>query len=374
VGLDSGSRPEHFELAAKMNPGVPVFSSETYPGWLTHWGEEWARPDTASLMKEIKFLMDNKKSFNFYVIHGGTNFGFTAGANSGGKGYEPDVTSYDYDAPIDEQGRPTAKYMALRNLIGSYLPKGKKLPPIPEPIPSYEIPSIGLTVFSSVWDNLPQPVRSVQPKPFEAYGQDYGFILYTTELIGHKKGKLTVTDLHDYATVFLNGEFIGTLDRREGINTIDIPESNVERPRLEILVEGMGRINFAQYLIDRKGITDRVTLNGMTLMNWEVYNLPMDHKFIYELRSSNRNPGKKGIFFKGNFFLTAPGDTFLDMSNFQKGIVWVNGNNLGRYWNIGPQKRLYCPASFLRNGNNEMLVLDLLQTEPQIVVGFKTAE
>ena len=374
VGLDSGSRPEHFELAAKMNPGVPVFSSETYPGWLTHWGEEWARPDTASLLKEIKFLMDNKKSFNFYVIHGGTNFGFTAGANSGGKGYEPDVTSYDYDAPIDEQGRPTAKYMALRNLIGSYLPKGKKLPPIPEPIPSYEIPSIGLTVFSSVWDNLPQPVSSVQPKPFEAYGQDYGFILYTTELIGHKKGKLTVTDLHDFATVFLNGEFIGTLDRREGINTIDIPESNVERPRLEILVEGMGRINFAQHLIDRKGITDRVTLNGMTLMNWEVYNLPMDHKFIYELRSSNRNPGKKGIFFKGNFFLTAPGDTFLDMSNFQKGIVWVNGNNLGRYWNIGPQKRLYCPASFLRNGNNEMLVLDLLETGPQIVVGFKTAE
>ncbi len=374
VGLDSGSRPEHFELAAKMNPGVPVFSSETYPGWLTHWGEEWARPDTTSLLKEVKFLMDNKKSFNFYVIHGGTNFGYTAGANSGGKGYEPDVTSYDYDAPIDEQGRPRAKYFALRNLIGSYLPKGKKLPPVPEPIPSYEIPSIGLTVFSSVWDNLPPAVSSVQPKPFEAYGQDYGFILYTTELIGHKKGKLTVTDLHDYATVFLNGEFIGTLDRREGINTIDIPESKAERPLLEILVEGMGRINFAQNLIDRKGITDRVTLNGMTLMNWKVYNLPMDDKFIYDLRSSNRTPGKRGIFFKGNFFLTAPGDTFLDLSNFQKGVIWVNGHNLGRYWKIGPQKRFYCPASFLRKGNNEMIVLDLLQTEPQIAVGFKTAE
>lgn len=374
VGLDSGSRPEHFELATKMNPGVPVFSSETYPGWLTHWGEEWQRPDTTALLKEVKFLMDNKKSFNFYVIHGGTNFGFTAGANSGGKGYEPDVTSYDYDAPIDEQGKPRAKYFALRNLIGSYLPKGKKLPPVPEPIPSYEIPSIGLTVFSSVWDNLPQPVSSVQPKPFEAYGQDYGFILYSTELIGHKKGKLTVTDIHDYATVFLNGEFIGTLDRREGINTIDIPESKAERPLLEILVEGMGRINFAQQLIDRKGITDRVTLNGMTLMNWKVYNLPMDNKFIYDLRSSNRTPGKRGIFFKGNFFLSAPGDTFLDLSNFQKGIIWVNGHNLGRYWNIGPQKRFYCPASFLRKGNNEMIVLDLLQTEPQIVVGFKTAE
>jgi len=374
VGLDSGSQPSHFELARKMNPGVPVFSSETYPGWLTHWGEEWARPDTAGLMKEIKFLMDNKKSFNLYVIHGGTNFGYTAGANSGGKGYEPDVTSYDYDAPINEQGQATPKYMALRRLLGSYLPKGSKLPPIPDPIPAYDIPSIGLTTFSSVWDNLPKPVNSVQPKPFEAYNQDYGFILYTTELIGHKKGKLTVTDLHDYATVFLNGEFIGTLDRRDGVSSIDIPESKAANPVLEILVEGMGRINFAQQLIDRKGITDRVTLNGMTLMNWKVYNLPMDEKFIYDLRSSNRTPGKRGIFFKGNFFLGAAGDTFLDMTNFKKGIAWVNGHNLGRYWNIGPQKRLYCPASFLRQGTNEMIVFDLMQTEPQIVVGFKTAE
>jgi len=374
VGLDSGSRPEHFELAAKINPGVPVFSSETYPGWLTHWGEKWAKPDTAELLKELKFLMDNKKSFNLYVIHGGTNFGFTAGANSGGKGYEPDVTSYDYDAPITEQGQPTAKYMAIRKLIGSYLPKGKKLPPVPEPIPSYEIPSIGLTTFTPLWDNLPEPVSSVQPLSFESYNQDYGFILYKTELIGHKKGKLAVTDLHDYAIVFLNGKYIGYLDRREGMNTIEIPESQVEKPVLEILVEGMGRINFGQHLIDRKGITERVTLNGMTLMNWKVYNLPMDDKFIYNLRSSNRNPGREGIFFKGSFFLTAPGDTFLDMSNFIKGIVWVNGHNLGRFWNIGPQKRLYCPATFLRKGTNEMIVFDLHQTRQQIVVGFKALE
>jgi len=374
VGLDSGTRPEHFELASKMNPGVPVFSSETYPGWLTHWGEQWAKPDTTELFKEIKFLMDNKKSFNLYVVHGGTNFGYTAGANSGGKGYEPDLTSYDYDAPIDEQGKPTAKYLALRKLLSLYLPKGKKLPPIPEPVPSYEIPSIGLQPLTSVWDNLPQPVNSVQPKPFEAYNQDYGFILYTTELIGHKKGKLTVTDLHDYATVFLNGQFIGTLDRREGINSIELPESKADHPLLEILVEGMGRINFAQNLIDRKGITDRVTLNGMTLMNWKVYNLPMDEKYIYSLRSSGRNPGKRGIFFKGNFFLSSPGDTFIDMSNFKKGIIWINGHNLGRYWNIGPQKRLYCPASFLKKGTNEMIAFDLLQTEPMIAVGFKTQE
>lgn len=379
VGLDSGSSQDDFALANRMNPGVPVFSSETYPGWLTHWGEKWAKPDSTELFKEVKFLMDNKKSFNLYVIHGGTNFGFTAGANSGGKGYEPDVTSYDYDAPVNEQGKATHKYLALRELIGSYLPKGKKLPPIPDPIPAIELTSIDMQPLTTVWDNLPKPVNSVQPKTFEAYGQDYGFILYKTELIGHKKGILTVTDIHDYATVFLNGTYIGKLDRREGINTIDIPASNVEFPVLEIFVEAMGRINFAQNLIDRKGITDRVTLNGMTLMNWKVYNLPMDRKFIYDLRSSGKTLNKPGVFFNGYFMLTKPGknldsDTYIDVSNYSKGIVWVNGHNLGRYWNIGPQKRLFCPAPWLKEGVNEIIIFDLHQTIPKAVTGSKTLE
>jgi beta-galactosidase GanA len=374
VGLDPGSKPEDFELAAKMNPGVPVFSSETYPGWLTHWGENWARPDTSKLLKEVRFLMDNRKSFNLYVIHGGTNFGFTAGANSGGKGYEPDVTSYDYDAPVDEQGRPTAKYTALRKLIGSYLPKGKKLPEIPDPIKAVEILPIPLNIFTSVWDNLPQPVNSVQPGPFESYSQDYGFILYKTELIGHKSGILKVTDLHDYATIFVDGVYIGSLDRREGINTLEIPAGKTPNPVLEILVEGMGRINFAEHLIDRKGITERVTLNGMTLMNWKVYNLHMDDKYIYNLRSSARNPGKRGVFFKANFYIDDVGDTFFDISNLKKGILWVNGHNLGRYLDIGPQKRLYCPGIWLRKGGNEMVVFDLLQLTAPVVVGKKTME
>jgi beta-galactosidase len=374
VGLDPGSSMEDFELAKKMNPGVPVFSSETYPGWLTHWGEEWVKPDTAKLMKEVKFLMDNKKSFNLYVIHGGTNFGFTAGANSGRKGYEPDITSYDYDAPINEQGLPTPKYMALRKLIGSYLPKGKKLPPVPDPIPVLEIPPIGLQAFTSIWDKLPQPVLSVQPKPMEAFAQDYGFILYRTELIGHKSGKLVVTDIHDYATVFLNGVYIGKLDRREGINSIELPAGNVQVPVLEILVEAMGRINFSEYMIDRKGITDRVTLNGMTLMNWKIYNLPVDKKYIYDLRSSGKTLKKQGIFFRSNFFIETSGDTFFDLTNYTKGVVWINGHNLGRYWDIGPQKRLFCPKSWLVEGMNEILIFDLHLTEPKPVLGMKTQE
>jgi len=375
IGLDSGSNEKDFEQAAKRNPDVPAFSSETYPGWLTHWGEKWARPDTTGLLQEVKFLLDTKRSFNLYVIHGGTNFGFTAGANSGGKGYEPDVTSYDYDAPITEQGQPTPKYWALRNLIFRSTGMMNELP---SAIPTADIPEIPMQAFTTVWDNLPAPVWSVQPKPFEAYNQDYGFILYKTRLIGHKRGKLIITDLHDYATIFLNGQYLGKLDRREGEKTIDIPASEVKDPVLEILVEGMGRINFAQYLIDRKGITDRVTLNGMTLMNWDVYNLPFNEPFIQNLkpetRSLNRAEGelsaaKPGTFFHGTFELSDPADTFIDMTNYQKGIVWVNGHNLGRYWNIGPQFRLYCPAPWLKKGKNEVVVFDLHQTEAKALSG-----
>jgi beta-galactosidase GanA len=139
-------------------------------------------------------------------------------------------------------------------------------------------------------------------------------------------------------------------------------------------VEAMGRINFGENIIDRKGITGEVTFNGMSLLNWKAYSLPMDDKFIYDLRSSGRNPGKKGIFFRSGFFVVTIGDTYLDMSNYRKGVVWVNGHNLGRYWDIGPQKRLFCPGVWLRSGMNEMIVFDLLQTEPKPVFGYTTIE
>jgi beta-galactosidase len=372
VGLDSGSSEADFELAKKLNPGVPVFSSETYPGWLTHWGEDWARPDTADLLREVRYLMDSGRSFNFYVIHGGTNFGFTAGANSGGRGYEPDVTSYDYDAPVDEQGRPTAKYMALRKLISSYLPRRVKLPPIPDPIPVMGFSATEMMPWTSIWDNMPDAIHLVQPGPFEMLGQDHGFMLYSTRLIGHKGGKLVVTDIHDYATVFLDGRYVGSLDRRLGINTIELPSSESKSPLLEIFAEGMGRINFASAMIDRKGITDRVTLNGMTLMDWDVYGFPMDEEFIAGLRKTENISGRPGIFFRGTLTLDNTADTFIDVTNFVKGFVWVNGHNLGRYWEIGPQQRLYCPASWLKKGENEIIVFDLHKTSPGSIRGFTT--
>lgn len=372
IGLDSGGSEADFAAAKKQNPDVPAFSSESYPGWLTHWGEAWQRPGTEGILKEVKFLMDTKRSFNLYVVHGGTNFGYTAGANSGGKGYEPDVTSYDYDAPINEQGRVTPKYEALRQLLASYLPKGKKLPPVPAPVPVISFPEVTLTPFTSLWDHLPKAVHDVQPRPFEAYGQDYGFMLYKTTLIGHKSGKLVIRDLHDYATVFLNGQYVGKIDRRLGEKSIELPKTNVANPVLEVLVEGMGRINFADAIIDRKGITERVTLNGMTLMNWDVYGLPLPEKEVAGLTASSGNTGRPGQFFKGTFALAQTGDTYIDVSAWKKGLIWVNGHNLGRYWEIGPQHRLYCPASWLKKGNNEIVVLDLHQDKPAVVKGVET--
>ncbi len=370
VGLDPGGNQRNFDLARKMNPGVPVFSSETYPGWLTHWDEDFQKPAIKPLLEEVRFLMDNKLSVNFYMLHGGTNFGYSAGANATGIGnYRADITSYDYDAPINEQGNPTPKYFALQKLLSEY--KLDNTPTaLPTPIRAISIPDIEMKAVSSVWDNLKDPIKSVQPKPFEYYDHYYGFALYRTELIGRKKGKLLITELHDFATVFVDGKFIGTVDRSKGENSIELPESESKTPVLEIFVEGMGRINFAKELIDRKGITERVTLNGMTLMNWQVYTLPMKPDYINNLKPAESNK-KQGIFFKGEFSLEQPADTYLDMSKYKKGMVWVNGHNLGKYWEVGPQHALYCPAPFLKEGKNEVIVLDLLQIKPKSIKGVE---
>lgn len=362
VGLDAGASEADFILARKMNPGVPVFSSETYPGWLTHWGEPWQRPDTSGLMNQVRFMMEKGYSFNFYVLHGGTNFGFTAGANSGGKGYQADVTSYDYDAPIDEQGRPTFKYFALRNILLKDAPKKVKTAPIPASIPTIDIPKIELKPYASIWENLPPSFSILQPKSFEELGQTEGFGVYQTKLIGHKGGHLLLDELHDYATVFLDGNFIGTLDRSKGEKSIELPTSKAPEPLLQIFVEAMGHINFGSEIIDRKGITKKVTLNGMTLMNWDFYSLPFSVDFIQNL-IPNSETKRPGVFYRGEFSLTNPHDTYIDLSSYQKGMVWVNGHNLGRYWEIGPQTKLYCPASFLKKGKNEIIVFDLLEIQ-----------
>jgi len=370
IGLDPGTNEKHFAEAERLERGVPIFCSELYPGWLTHWGEEWARVKTEDVLPDLRWLLDHGKSFSLYMFHGGTNFGFMAGANFSDR-YQPDVTSYDYDAPLDEAGRPTPKYFAIRDLLARYQPKGTVLPGLPQPLPAITIPAIEFGESASLFDNLPPAVRSPQPGPMESYGQNHGFILYRTRLVGHRGGKLTATDLHDYATVFVDGRYAGAMDRTKGETaTLDIPKAEPANETLDILVEGMGRINYGPRLIDRKGITDRVTLNAMTLMAWDVHPLPMDEEYVGRLRFARRPADRPGNFFRGRFELAKAGDTYLDLSGWTKGVVWVNGHNLGRYWEIGPQKRLFCPAPFLKAGLNEIVVFDLHVLAPAPVAGF----
>jgi beta-galactosidase len=373
IGLDPGTNEKDFAEAARLERGVPVFCSELYPGWLTHWGEEWARVKTEEVLTDLRWLLDNGKSFSLYMFHGGTNFGFWAGANYSDR-YQPDVTSYDYDAPLDEAGRPTPKYFAIRDLLARYQTKTTKLPDLPEPLRAINIPPITLDETASLFDNLPPAVRSPQPGPMESYGQNHGFILYRTKLLGHRGGKLTATDLHDYGVVYVDGRFVGTIDRTKNEAAIDIPKAEPVNETLDVLVEAMGRINFGPRLLDRKGVTERITLNNMTLMGWDVHPLPMDDEYIGLLKFGGRPADRPGNFYRGRFELGTTGDTYLDMSGWKKGVVWVNGHNLGRYWEIGPQKRLFCPAPFLKAGTNEIVVFDLRVLRPAPVRGFANLE
>jgi beta-galactosidase len=367
VGLDTGENEGHWAVARKMNPGVPVFSSEAYPGWLRHWGEgNWSPGDISGL---VTFYMEKKKSFNLYMLHGGSNFGFTAGANNGGAGYEPDVTSYDYGSPVDEQGRPTPAYHALRRQFASYLPPGQALPEVPAPIPAMAIPGIKLERWSGLWEQLPPPRSVAAPAFFESLGQNQGMMVYRTKIAPGGKRQLSFINLHDYGQVFVDGALIGALDRRLGQREIELPACDRDAV-LDILVEAMGHINFTIAMdSDRKGVYGEVTLGGVALKSWQMFPLPLSENWAMMLPKTTPITGRPGGIYKGHFDLDHTADTFLDLSKWSKGVVWVNGHNLGRFWSIGPQQRLYCPASWLNAGANALVVLDLNVTGPQPLDG-----
>jgi beta-galactosidase len=287
-----------------------------------------------------------------------------AGANFG-KNYEPDTTSYDYDAPLDEAGRPTPKFFAFRDVIQRHLP-GVTLPSSPAPVPAIEIPKITLDESASLWTGLGQPIRSERPTTMEALGQAYGYILYRANVIGPAKGDLTITEVHDYAEVFVNGQRAGTLDRRlqQDHIAIELPSGN---DVLDIFVENLGRINFGSKLRDdRKGITQSVALDGRELLGWEIYPVPMaDLGTLHFSKGAVRAPA----FYRGTFDLYRVGDTFLDTSRLEIGVAWVNGHNLGRFWNIGPQQTLYVPSPWLKKGKNEVIVFDLADDSKASLAG-----
>lgn len=364
IGLDSGLSVNDYNTATALDPTVVSFSSETYPGWLTHWGENWAQVSSDQICSEIKFILGYGKSFSLYMLHGGSNFGFWAGANYGDY-YQPHITSYDYDAPIGENGRIGEKYYGLKHIISQFT--NESFPDPPLPIQTIEIKKINLNVWSSLWNNLPNPKKEIFPKNIEYYDQFSGVIIYKHIIKGDFNGKLEIKGLADYGLVFLDDIYIGVLDRTKGIFELDLGKhSNKSEHKLEIIVEAMGRINFGNRLMDKKGIIGNVTLDNVVLINWEIFNFALEEKNIENIEKSEKTETKEGIFFKGKFNLENVGDTFFDVSQWKKGILYINGHNLGRYWERGPQYRLYCPASYLKKGDNSIILLDFHQK----IVGY----
>lgn len=367
--VDGERSPEKVKEAIdQYHPGGPYFISEFYPGWLSHWAEKFPEVDAEMITSYVKEYMKQGIHFNFFMIHGGTNFGFTSGANyTSRKDFQPDMTSYDYDAPISEAGWRTPKYDMLREAIGEHLQV--TLPEPPERIKVIEIDNIRLESQVDVISHLKEskPVLSEQPLDFETLGQGNGYVLYSRHFNQPENGVLSIPGLRDYATVYVDGEKVGELNRvfNRYEMEIDIPIGST----VDILVENFGRINFGERILEnRKGITGPVFINGEEVMSeWQMRKLPMDSMPSEDdgwAFSERKVKEGRPVVYTGTFKLRNTGDTFLDMSEAGKGIVFVNGHNLGRYWNVGPQQTLYVPGVWLKKGNNTITIFEQAADRP----------
>ena len=358
---------EQFAPLKKVRPDSPLMCSEFWSGWFDKWGANHETRAADDMIAGIDEMLSKGISFSLYMTHGGTNWGHWAGANS--PGFAPDVTSYDYDAPISESGKITPKYEKLRETLAKYM-DGKKQAKVPDDIPTISVPAFEFTEVAPLFANLPEPKSDDTIRTMEEYDQGFGSILYRTTLPKiDRSATLTVTEAHDYAQIFIDGKYIGKLDRRNGEKQLDIPAC-AEGAQLDILVEAMGRINFGRAIKDFKGITEKVELKngGRTteLKGWKVYNLEDRYEGYKGLKfeplksvkdaQGQRVPG----CYRATFHVEKPGDTFLNFETWGKGLVYVNGYGIGRIWEIGPQQTLYMPGCWLKEGENEILVFDIV--------------
>lgn len=336
----------------------PYMVAEFYPGWLDHWAEPFPKVSAENVAKQTKKYLDNDVNFNFYMVHGGTNFGFTSGANySTKKNIQPDMTSYDYDAPISEAGWVTPKYTAIRDLMKQYVKY--EIPEVPAQIPVIEIPNIKFNKTVNLFDLVSKmtPVENDTVMTFEDLNQGHGYVLYRRHFNQPIKGELKVKGIRDYAIVYLNGKKVGELNRvfEKDSMDIDIPFNST----LDILVENMGRINYGSQITENlKGLTTPVKINGNEITgNWEMFKLPMSEVPNLAKFESSYTAGQP-VIYEAEFKMNKVGDTFLDMEQWGKGIIFVNGFNIGRYWKVGPQHTLYVPGCLLKKGNNKIVIFE----------------
>jgi beta-galactosidase len=336
----------------------PYMVAEFSPGWLDHWAEPFQKHSAASVTKTAESYLQNDVSFNFYMVHGGTNFAFTSGANFDNEtNIQPDLTSYDYDAPISEAGWATPKYMAVRELMKKYVKYD--VPDIPAQIPVISLPAIKMSKTVSLADMVDKmtPVEDDNPLTFEALQQGYGYVLYRRHFTQPISGQLKLAGLADYALVYVNGKKIGELNRvfDKYALDVDIPFNGT----LDILVENLGRINYGARISDNlKGITKPVTIAGTEISGeWKMYKLPMSEMPAVDGYAESYKEGTP-VLYTASFSVDKVGDTFLDMEGWGKGIVFVNGVNLGRYWKVGPQQTLYLPGCYMKKGENKIVVFE----------------
>ena len=361
--INFGSRTEEsFKMLENYQTNMPKMVMEFWIGWFDHWEYEHITRKADDIREELIYMLENDISVNFYMFHGGTNFGFMNGAN-----YHDEqrctVTSYDYDALLTEAGDLTEKYHLVKDILKKYEHKIKKHKnhkyfSVKES-KKMNYGDVEFTEYGTFKENLDlisKHYTSPYPLTMEELDQDYGFILYKTTIKGKLEAlKLNLQEVRDRALIYLNGEYQGVIDRnnkQEILLSADGPEST-----LEILVENMARINYGPLLKDPKGITEGVRIGNQFLFNWDIYTIPL--KDIENIKYGNGNKEEYPTFYRGSFEVKEVGDTYLDFEGWEKGVVFINGFNLGRYWKAGPQKRLYLPAPLLKEGKNEIVVFEL---------------
>lgn len=363
-----------FRRLKELRPESPLMCSEFWSGWFDKWGARHETRPADDMVAGIDEMLSKGISFSLYMTHGGTSFGHWAGANS--PGFAPDVTSYDYDAPINEWGLPTEKYWTLRRTMQKYA-DGGKLPNVPKaPMNIISVPQFKFTEYAPIVCGIDTIVESRDVKTMEELDMGWGSMFYETTLpTVSTPSLLTLNDCHDFAQVFIDGKYIGKIDRVKNEKSIVLP-AVTSGQKLTILIEAMGRINFGRAIKDFKGITDRVTLTAEAdgheltydLKNWRIATIPSDYQTAVKAFTSAQtqyasfilNPSLKKGYYRANFTLKKVGDTFINMEAFGKGMVYVNGHALGRFWNIGPQQTLYVAGCWLKKGKNEVVVLDIV--------------
>lgn len=367
---------QQFRRLGELRPNAPQMCSEFWSGWFDKWGARHETRPAKAMVEGIDEMLSKGISFSLYMTHGGTSFGHWAGANS--PGFAPDVTSYDYDAPINEYGQATPKYWELRHTMEKYNDGGKLPAPPKAPMPVITIPKFVLTEYAPLGNGMGSSVQSRDIRSFEDMDMGWGIADYSTALPKIPVGSmLTLNEPHDFAQVFVDGKYIGKIDRVKNEKTLMLPP--VEKgTELCIRIEAMGRINFGRAIKDYKGITKEVTISAemdgheasWNLKNWTIVPIPDNYETAVKALSVGTETSKrthqhaklltKAGYYRGHFTLRKPGDTFLNMEAFGKGRVYVNGHAIGRFWNIGPQQTLYLPGCWLKQGRNEVIVLDVV--------------